>query len=236
MQAGLATTQYRGGAETVSRSEVKDPDDADLPIGAAGGGAPAGMIGNVEIASDGKAGVVVAATIVGYVPPAGLMVQVQLETREEPPGPGDDPRDIARAERGLPPEAPGAIDPAVRMADELTDSEQAAVERMQARDASVRREEQAHAAAAGAMAGPIQYEYGTGPDGRRYVVNGKVSVTVDAPAGDPETAARNGRRMAAAAMSAQAPSAADYAAAADGYKLAGEARRQAAEAASALSV
>jgi hypothetical protein len=97
---------------------------------------------------------------------------------------------------------------------------------MQSRDASVRREEQAHAAAAGSMAGAIRYEYATGPDGRRYVVNGSVSIEGEALSGDPREMERKGKRMAAAAMSAQAPSAADYAAAAHGYRAAGEARDQ----------
>ena len=123
------------------------------------------LIGAVETGADGTAGIVVAASVVGYVPPGGLMVQVRIE-------PTDPDKETAAeaATRPGPGEAPDAASlaaPLVRLSDELSDAEKAVVAEMQARDASVRREEQAHAAAAGSMAGPIQYEYSTGPDGRR---------------------------------------------------------------------
>ncbi len=59
----------------------------------------------------------------------------------------------------------------------LNQAEQAQVEELSARDAAVRSEEESHAALAGAYAGPIQYEYAAGPDGRLYVVNGSVSMS-----------------------------------------------------------
>jgi len=216
-----------GGAKTVSPSGRV----VTVGAGAANEVAPTNstaLLGNFKVTPTGEAGVVVAATVVGYVPPSGLMVQVQLESTKSE-------ADVAleeRAERvaqGLSPEAEEGVATAVRDGDKLSDAEKAEVDRMQARDASVRREEQAHAAAAGDMAGAIQYEYGVGPDGRRYVTNGKVAIEGDAPSGDPKAAERMGRRMAAAAMSAQAPSAADFAAAAEGYRLAGEARNQASQ-------
>ena len=194
---------------------------------------PPGLIGGVEIGADGQPSIVIAATVVGYVPPAGLMVQVQLaptdSDAERAEAAQSDRADLAEANGGGPEaaEAAPSVEPAVRSSDELSDAEAAAVQDMQARDASVRQEEQAHAAAAGAMAGPIQYDHKTGPDGRRYVVNGRVSINYSTPSGDPTAAANAGRKLAAAAMAAQAPSAADYAAAAEGYRVAGDADRAA---------
>lgn len=195
---------------------------------------PPGLIGNVELSASGQPSVVVAATVVGFVPPAGLMVQVQLEPTASDAERAEDERvqDADQANLTDPEEAaraaPGA-EAAVRSTDELSNVEAAVVQDMQARDASVRREEQAHAAVAGAMAGPIQYEYKTGPDGRRYVVNGQVSIRYSTPSGNPTDTANAGRKLAAAAMAAQAPSAADYAAAAEGYRVAGDADRVSAD-------
>lgn len=228
MQAGLSSIASGiDGDKTVSRSTFEDRSDAQDVVSGEASPTLTDMIGNVELGANGEAGIVVAATVVGYVPPAGLMVQVSLEPAEDKSVEAIEIRqdEAERATRGLPPDAPGPMAQAVRQADDLSDAEQAQVREMQARDASVRREEQAHAAAAGAMAGPIQYEYRTGPDGRRYVANGSVSIRDAAPAGDPVAAARMGRKLAAAAMSAQAPSAADFAAAAEGYRVAGAAER-----------
>lgn len=226
------------GSQVFSRSQIEDTDkqpEGILPADASPA-AGASLIGDLELAPDGRASVVVAATVIGYVAPAGLMVQIQLEPKEAqtseqaetlndriegaPPLGGED----AAAQR----EAAGGAAPSVRDLDEMSLPDRARVKEMQARDASVRREEQAHAAAAGAMAGPIQYEYGVGPDGRRYVVNGRVSINANAPAGDPAAAERMGRKLSAAAMTAQAPSSADYSAAAEGYRVAGAAHRAAA--------
>jgi hypothetical protein len=98
----------------------------------------------------------------------------------------------------------------------LTDGEQAQVQQLRERDASVRAEEESHAALAGAYASPIQYEYAAGPDGRLYVVNGSVGVST-AGISDPEqlasalTAMRSAGRVAsgtsiADTMSAEAAS------------------------------
>lgn len=221
-------------AQTTSRSVFAERTHAPETITGEAAAPMTNLIGNVETNVDGGAGVVVAATVIGYVPPAGLMVKVQIEPTDSKPA-AVEAKEAAdeRARRGLPKDAAGAPDPAVRMADELSDADEAQVRELQARDASVRQEEQAHAAAAGSMAGPIKYEYATGPDGKRYVVNGSVPMRDTATAGDPNAAARMGRKLAAAAMVAQAPSSADYAAAAEGYRIAGAADRQAADEAKA---
>ncbi|MCC9625447.1 hypothetical protein LPB41_27555 [Thalassospira sp. MA62] len=58
----------------------------------------------------------------------------------------------------------------------LTASEQEIVRELQARDATVRTEEESHQTLAGANAGMISYSYTAGPDGRLYATGGKVSI------------------------------------------------------------
>lgn len=103
---------------------------------------------------------------------------------------------------------------------DLTDAEKQSVDRLRQRDAQVRQEEQAHAGAAGAMAGPIIYQYATGPDGRQYAVGGSVSVRLSNPSGDPAKFADAAVRLSAAANAAHNPSAADLSAARKGYQAA----------------
>ena len=89
--------------------------------------------------------------------------------------------------------------------------------RLQQRDQQVRQEEKAHAAVAGDLAGPIDYIYQRGPDGRQYAVGGSVGIQASASSGDPAEAERKAGRMAAAANAATNPSAQDYAAARQAY-------------------
>lgn len=103
---------------------------------------------------------------------------------------------------------------------DLTDAEKQSVDRLRQRDAQVRQEEQAHAGTAGAMAGPIIYEYATGPDGRQYAVGGSVSVRLSNPSGDPAKFADAAAKLSAAAIAAHNPSAADLSAARKGYQAA----------------
>ena len=218
-----------GGSHSISRSKIAEDGKAD-PKGESLGvlpeprSAPTNIIGKVESTSDGRLGVIISATVVGRAPPSGLILQVQVKpTDGRGAETGDDVAD--RVRQGLSPQDCPGLAFGVRQQEETAPAERAEVQEMQSRDTSVRREEQAHAAAAGSMAGAIQYEYATGPDGRRYVVNGSVSIEGESISGDPKEMERKGKRMAAAAMSAQAPSAADYAAAAHGYRAAGEARQ-----------
>ena len=103
---------------------------------------------------------------------------------------------------------------------ELTPEEQAAVERLRIRDQQVRQEEQAHAANAGDLAGPINYTTVTGPDGRSYAVGGSVGIRAQVASGDPAEAERIGVRLAAAAHAAVNPSAQDLSVARQGYGFA----------------
>lgn len=61
---------------------------------------------------------------------------------------------------------------------QLGQAEQERVQRLLARDAAVRSEEESHQAVAGAFAGPIQYDYTRGPDNRLYVTGGSVNMSV----------------------------------------------------------
>ena len=114
--------------------------------------------------------------------------------------------------------APGAA----RSAAELSPGEKAEVTRLRQRDQQVRQEEEAHAAVAGNLSGPIQYVYQTGPDGRAYAVGGSVPIRTSAVGGGPEQIARAGAKLAAAAHAATNPSAADLRVAREAYRLAAQ--------------
>lgn len=91
--------------------------------------------------------------------------------------------------------------------DKLTVSKMVQVER------SVTAHEQAHKTAAGQYAGPISYDYATGPDGKRYVVSGEVPI--NAPQGrTPEDTIQIMERVKRAALAPADPSAQDVAVAA----------------------
>ena len=106
---------------------------------------------------------------------------------------------------------------------ELTAEERVAVDRLRQRDSQVKQEEKAHAAAAGASAGPITYTYTVGPDEQQYATGGSVSVRLSNPSGDPAKMAEAAARLSTAANAAHNPSAADLAAARKGYQAAGAA-------------
>lgn len=156
-----------GRSHSISRSKVAEDGKAD-PKGESLGvlpeprSAPTNIIGKVESTSDGRLGVIVSATVVGRAPPSGLILQVQVKpTDGRGAETGDDVAD--RVRQGLSPQDGPGLAFGVRQQEEMAPAERAEVQEMQGRDASVRREEQAHAAAAGSMAGAIQYEYATAP-------------------------------------------------------------------------
>ena len=109
---------------------------------------------------------------------------------------------------------------------ELTEREQAAVEELQARDQEVRRREQAHAARGGSFASTPQYKYETGPDGRRYAVDGSVSIDVAEVDGDVKATLRKMETVVGAASAAANPSPQDRAVARAARAVALEARAQ----------
>jgi hypothetical protein len=175
MNAGICSTSNFGGGQLISNSRIEDEKDLQFSQKGVGVDPSAQLIGDVEIAADGAAGIVIAATIVGYVPPSGLMVQVQLaETKDEAEAAADESAD--RIARGEPAKETDGVKPAVQKMDYLSLGDQPKVKELKARDVAVRQQKQAFAAQAGAMASPMFYAYETGPDGRGYVVDGEVSI------------------------------------------------------------
>ncbi len=109
---------------------------------------------------------------------------------------------------------------------ELTERERATVEELQARDEDVRRREQAHAARGRPFASTPQYTYETGPDGRRYAVDGSVSIDAAEVEGDVKATLRKMETVIGAASGAVNPSPQDRAVARAARVLALEARAQ----------
>lgn len=92
---------------------------------------------------------------------------------------------------------------------ELTEEEQKIVSEMKARDAEVRRHEEAHARTGGQYAGSPSYQYEKGPDGRRYAVSGEVPIDVAPVAGDPAATIRKMETVKRAALAPAEPSSQD---------------------------
>lgn len=196
------------------------------------------------IGSGGRLGVVVGARALGPAEDGEQLYELRIKTVDgrgaRPPDAhrAADPRTAAKdaAEQknassdgrgkgrqmlALPPPEGGRASGVGSLPNDLNTSEQAELARLQQRDAQVRQEEKAHAAAAGDLAGPINYIYQVGPDGRQYAVGGTVQISGQTVTGDPAEAARLGNRVANAAMAAHNPSAQDLSAARAGYQFAG---------------
>ncbi|MCH7813352.1 MAG: hypothetical protein IID40_04955 [Planctomycetes bacterium] len=93
---------------------------------------------------------------------------------------------------------------------ELTEEERAEVREMARRDREVRQHEQAHKSAAGQFAkGSAQFEYETGPDGKRYAVGGEVSIDTSAVPDDPQATIQKMQAIQRAASAPAEPSAQD---------------------------
>ena len=98
------------------------------------------------------------------------------------------------------------------------------------RDAEVRRHEQTHATAAGKYSrGGPKYEYTTGPDGKRYVVDGEVSIDTSEVPNDPEATIRKAQQIKRAALAPEEPSAQDRSVAAEAARMEVEARKELAQ-------
>ena len=159
----------------------------------------------------GRFGQVVGARAVGETADGRQVMALQVRTMD---GQGARPGEAAATG------SVGGPRPAAALSfDQLSDAERKAVEQLRQRDQQVKQEEKAHAAAAGDLAGPINYTYQKGPDGRLYAVGGSVSIKATSLSGSPEEQQRLGARLAMAAMVAINPSAADYRAARQGYGM-----------------
>jgi hypothetical protein len=114
--------------------------------------------------------------------------------------------------------------------DQLSEEDRREVQELKQRDAEVRRHEQAHMAAAGryATSGP-QFEFTTGPDGRRYASGGHVSMDTGAER-TPEATIAKAQTVRRAALAPAEPSGQDRAVASEAAQLETKARRELAEA------
>ena len=108
---------------------------------------------------------------------------------------------------------------------ELSEQEQAKVEELKDRDNEVRVHENAHKAAGGHLASAPVYEYETGPDGKRYVVNGHVDIDVSEES-DPQKTIEKMQRVRAAAYAPAEPSGADRQVAAEAAQKEMQAKAQ----------
>ncbi|MDT3662260.1 MAG: putative metalloprotease CJM1_0395 family protein [Anaerobiospirillum sp.] len=92
--------------------------------------------------------------------------------------------------------------------EELTEEEQAEVEEMKDRDAEVRTHENAHKSAGGQYAAAPSYTYETGPDGKRYITDGEVSIDIGEES-DPQDTITKMQVVKRAALAPAQPSAQD---------------------------
>jgi len=77
------------------------------------------------------------------------------------------------------------------------------------RDKEVRSHELAHAAVGGAHAGAPNYSFETGPDGKKYAVEGEVSIDLSSIEGDPKATIAKMQKVHAAALAPANPSVQD---------------------------
>lgn len=110
---------------------------------------------------------------------------------------------------------------------QLTESEQHEVQKMRQRDQEVRTHEQAHRSVGGRyVRGGISYDYETGPDGKRYITGGEVSIDTSAVSGDPSATIEKMRTIKRAAMAPANPSQQDRAVAAQASRAMMQAQRE----------
>jgi hypothetical protein len=80
---------------------------------------------------------------------------------------------------------------------------------LESRDKEVRTHEMAHAAVGGAFTGSPSYSFEIGPNGKKYAVEGEVSVDLTPVSGDPKETIAKMKRVQAAALAPASPSAQD---------------------------
>ncbi|GAB4573230.1 MAG: hypothetical protein Tsb008_07440 [Rhodothalassiaceae bacterium] len=132
-----------------------------------------------------------------------------------------------REEQSPPDEAQDANAPANPL-DRLGSEDQAILDDLRARDAEVRAHEAAHARAGGEFAGPPQFTFETGPDGRLYAVAGEVSIDTAPVPGDATATIEKLETVIRAALAPAEPSSQDLAVAAQARSRLAEARAEAA--------
>ncbi len=109
--------------------------------------------------------------------------------------------------------------------EKLSDAEQRKLDELRETDARVRRHEEAHRAAAGALyRGGPNYTYETGPDGKRYAVAGSVQIDTS-PGRTPEETVQKAAKIRRAALAPMDPSGTDRAVASKATRMEDAARR-----------
>lgn len=122
-------------------------------------------------------------------------------------------------------ESAGKQDAQDKQQEQQEKQDAAEIDQLKARDQEVRVHEQAHAATGGQYAGAPQYEYTTGPDNRRYVTDGQVSIDVSEEK-TPEETLKKMEQVRAAALAPAEPSSQDLKVAAEASQKATEARSE----------
>jgi len=152
---------------------------------------------------------------VGDISGASLFRPVQRQDRPGPRADGAAPDSQDRAAPGTP-------------ANErtLTEDQRRQVQELRKTDVAVRQHEQAHKTVGGPYAGAIQYEYTTGPDGRRYVTGGEVPIDVSPVRGDPAATIVKMEVVKRAALAPQEPSPQDRQVAAQADATKAQARQE----------
>ena len=88
-------------------------------------------------------------------------------------------------------------------------AEKEVIRSLESRDKEVRNHERAHASVGGSHTGAPTYSYETGPDGKKYAVEGEVSVDLTPVAGDPKETIAKMKQVQAAALAPADPSSQD---------------------------
>lgn len=111
---------------------------------------------------------------------------------------------------------------------ELTDEEQKKVDEMKDRHEEVQTHENLHKSVGGSYAQAPSYTYETGPDGKRYITDGEVSIDVSKE-DDPQKTIEKMQIVRRAALAPAEPSSADRQVATQASQLEAEARAELAE-------
>lgn len=93
------------------------------------------------------------------------------------------------------------------------------IQQLKQRDQEVRSHELAHASVGGASTGSPSYEFKVGPDGKKYAVNGEVSVDLSTVDGNPRATIAKMQKVHAAALAPANPSVQDTKVAAKASEL-----------------
>lgn len=122
--------------------------------------------------------------------------------------------------------AAGSSDSIAAQESQLSQEEQAEVNRLKRQDEAVKAHERAHMAAGGEIAsGPASYQYQRGPDGKQYAVSGEVQIDVSKER-DPQETIRKMQQVRKAALAPSQPSPTDRRVAAQASQIEAEARAE----------